>query len=131
MEATYLSWNVCVTVALLIINKYKRGGYLLCLCKVTGFTCACIFFFFFFFTLVFLRRYKKVTNTERKIQKFLLKVKKSSFLLSMHKMGMRLICIHVAVENMVYSKPKCHNLSNVQLIFVSVQRTAHFFSRLE
>ena len=23
-----------------------------------------------------------------------------------------------------YSKPKCHNLHNVQLIFVSVQRTA-------
>ena len=29
-----------------------------------------------------------------------------------------------------YSKPKCHNLHNVQLIFVSVQRTAKTSSRI-
>ena len=34
---------------------------------------------------------------KEKNQKLLLKVKKSSILLSMHKMGMRLIFIHVAV----------------------------------
>ena len=29
-----------------------------------------------------------------------------------------------------YSKPKCHNLHNVQLIFVSVQRTAQTSFRI-
>ena len=38
------------------------------------------------------------TNTKRKIQKFLLKSEElHQFLLSMHKVGMRLICFHVAV----------------------------------
>ena len=41
------------------------------------------------------------TNTKTKIQKILPKVKKSSSLLSMQKVGMRLICIHVALQNMV------------------------------
>ena len=39
----------------------------------------------------------------------------------MHKVGMRLISIHVTVLNMV-SKPKCRNLHNVQLVFVSVKK---------
>ena len=38
-------------------------------------------------------KYKK----KRKMQKFLLQMKKSSFLLNTHKVGMRLICIHDAV----------------------------------
>ena len=56
----------------------------------------------------------------------------------MHKVGMRLICIH-AVGIIVsdscyclkygYSKPKCHILYNVQLFFVSVQRTAQTIFR--
>ena len=51
-------------------------------------------------------------------------------------MGMRLIYIHVAVLKHVYSKWKCHNLHNVELIFVYVQEELHkqaseFSSRLE
>ena len=37
------------------------------------------------------------TPTKRKIQKFLQKVKTHQFLLSMHKVGMRLICTHDSV----------------------------------
>ena len=44
-------------------------------------------------------------------------MKKSSIFVTMHIVGMRLICIHVPFL-------KCHNLHNFQLILVPVQRTA-------
>ena len=41
----------------------------------------------------------------KKNHKFLLNVKKSSFMLSMHRVSMRLVCIHIAYKNFVISKP--------------------------
>ena len=48
----------------------------------------------------------------------------------MHKVGMRLICLHSTVQIMIFSTSKCHNLHNVQLFFASVQRTADISFRI-
>ena len=47
----------------------------------------------------------------------------------MHKVGMRLIAFMMLFKH-DYSKPKCHNLHNVQLMFESVQRTAQTSFRI-
>ena len=64
------------------------------------------------------------TNTKRKIQKFLLKEKKSPIFvkhaLSRDEVYLYLCCC----LKHSYFKPKLHNILNVQLIFVSVQRIA-------
>ena len=57
-------------------------------------------------------------------------MKKSSiFLLSMHKVAMSQ-CLLMLLFKTCYSKSKYHNLHNVQLTFVSVQRTAQTSFRI-
>ena len=56
---------------------------------------------------------KKITNS-------FWKWRNHPFLLSIHKMGMRLICFSCCCLRHGHSKPKCPNLRNVQLVFVSV-----------
>ena len=70
------------------------------------------------------------TNTKRNIQKFFLKVKKSSIFVKHAKTRDEANLCSCCCLKHDYSKPKCHNLHNVQLIFVSVQRTAQTSFRI-
>ena len=57
-----------------------------------------------------------------------MKSEESSIFVKLYKVEMRLICVHVAVQNIVILK--YHNLHNVQLICVFVQRTAQTSFRI-
>ena len=74
------------------------------------------------------KRANKQTNKQNR--QFLLKVKKSSSFvkhtLSGDEDNLYLCCC----LKHGYSKPKCQNLHNVQLLFVSVQRTAQISFRI-
>ena len=65
----------------------------------------------------------------------MLKANKSLiFFLRMHKLGMRLICIHVTIQNMGFSN-QTNNLHNFQLFLylfkVLHKQASEFSSRLE
>ena len=74
-----------------------------------------------YFQTFYLTEFHLSRKTNTKIySKFLLKVKKSSiFVKHGDNANLYSCCLKHG-----YSKPKCHNLHNVQLIFVYIQRTA-------
>ena len=67
------------------------------------------------------------TNTKRKIQKI---PSKSEEIINFCCCGDEANSYSCCCLKHGYSKPKCHNLHNVQLIFVSVQRTAQTSFRI-
>ena len=73
------------------------------------------------------------TNTKRKMQIFLLKGKKLIFVKYMYAQcldGVKANLYSCCCLKHGYSKPKCHNLHNVLLIFASVQRSTQTSFRI-
>ena len=70
------------------------------------------------------------TNTKRKIPKFPLKVKKLSIFVKHASNRDEANLYSCCCLKHGYSKPKCNNLYNVQLIYVSVPRTAQTSFRI-
>ena len=69
------------------------------------------------------------TNTKRQIQKFLT-VKKSLIFVKHAESVDEVNLYSCCCLKHGYSKPKCHHIYNVQLIIVSVQRTAYTSFRI-
>ena len=65
-----------------------------------------------------------IANLQIQKEKFLLKVKKLLIFVKHAYGGDEATLNSCCCLKHGYSKPKCHNLHNVQLIFVPVQRTA-------
>ena len=93
-------------------------------------------FYFFFSWLNFIYHvkidcyYTHIVHTKRKIQKFLLKVKKSSIFVKHAQSGDEANLYSCCCLKHGYSTPKCHNLHNAQLMFVPVQRIAQTSFRI-
>ena len=64
------------------------------------------------------------TNTKRIFKNFFCKRRSRQILLSMHKVGMRLICIHVTVQNMVILN------QNVIICIISTRYVLYLFKEL-
>ena len=71
-----------------------------------------------------------IANLQIQKEKFLLKVKKSEIFVKHVLSGDEASLYSCCCLKHGYSKPTCHELSNVQFIFVSVQRAAQTSSRI-